>query len=40
MFTASSFKDTDVKNILDNTWHDFNEDDLVGLLKLIKKFLL
>ena len=37
MFTASSFKDTDVKNILDNTWHDFNEDDLVKIVEIDKK---
>ena len=34
LFTKSSFKQEDVENILDHTWHDFTEKDLIKIIKL------
>lgn len=34
LFTKSSFKKEDVENILDQTWHDFTEKDLIKIIKL------
>ena len=34
LFTKSSFKQEDVENILDQTWHDFTEKDLIKIIKL------
>ena len=34
LFTKSSFKKEDVENILDHTWHDFTEKDLIKIIKL------
>ena len=34
LFTKSSFKKEDVEKILDHTWHDFTEKDLIKIIKL------
>ena len=34
MFTNSSFTDEEVSKVLDNTWHDFEEEDLIKIFEI------
>ena len=34
LFTESSYKKEEVVTLLENTWHDFEESDLVGIKKI------
>ena len=40
LFTESSYKKEEVITLLENTWHDFEKSDLVGIKKLMRISLL